>query len=35
MAQKYQLTLKQQYAIHYLNDKTTKMVLFGGSAGGQ
>lgn len=34
MAQKYQLTLKQQYAIHYLNDKTTKMVLFGGSAGG-
>ena len=28
MVQKYQLTLKQQYAIHYLNDKTTKMVLF-------
>ena len=28
MVQKYQLTLKQQYAIYYLNDKTTKIVLF-------
>lgn len=34
MANTYELTLKQNHAIYYLNDKITKMVLFGGSAGG-
>jgi len=29
-----ELTTKQNHAIYYLNDKVTKMVLFGGSAGG-
>src|SRR5512137_2881810 len=34
MKNTYELTLKQNHAIYYLNDKITKMVLFGGSAGG-
>jgi len=34
MSNTYQLTEKQSHAVYYLNDKITKMVLFGGSAGG-
>lgn len=34
MANTYGLTLKQNHAVYYLNDNITKMVLFGGSAGG-
>lgn len=34
MSNNYQLTTKQNHAIYYLNDKVTKMILFGGSAGG-
>lgn len=34
MSNTYQLTEKQGHAVYYLNDKITKMILFGGSAGG-
>jgi phage terminase large subunit len=34
MSNTYQLTEKQSHAVYYLNDKVTKMILFGGSAGG-
>ncbi len=32
MSNTYQLTEKQSHAVYFLNDKVTKMILFGGSA---